>query len=82
MIRRNFSTNFFRRAGALLASAILLAVSLEHWSLFVNVLAWPLVTTMFVAEYLYRITRFRGFAHSSIWDGVRAFADDARRTHG
>lgn len=73
-------TVFF--AAQLVISAVLVAVSLEHWSLFVNVLAWPLVITMFVAEYVYRITRFRGFAHSSIWDGVRAFADRTRGTHG
>ena len=68
-------------AAQLVASGVLLAVSLEYWSVFINILTWPLVITMFVAEYVYRITRFRGFSHSSIWEGVRAFAD-GRRTHG
>jgi uncharacterized membrane protein len=49
------------------------AASLETWSLFVNVLSFPLVAVMFVAEYLYRIARFRDYPHASIWEGVRAF---------
>ena len=69
-------------AAQLVISGILLCVSLEYWSAFINILAWPLVITMFVGEYVYRITRFRGFAHSSIWEGVRAFAEGARRTNG
>lgn len=65
-----------------LLSVILLAVAPLHvWSLFVNVLSFPLIILMFVAEYLYRIVRFPGHAHASIWQGVAAFvghAQDAR----
>ena len=49
------------------------AASLETWSLFVNVLSFPLVAVMFVAEYLYRIARFPDYPHASIWEGIRAF---------
>ena len=68
----------------LVISAVLLTLSVESWSLFVNVLTLPLVAAVFIAEYIYRVIRFRDFAHASIWDGVRAFADEARarRTHG
>jgi uncharacterized membrane protein len=65
-----------------LASAILFALaSLENWSLFVNVLSFPLVPVMFVAEYLYRLARFPDFPHASIWQGVRAFVDHEQLPH-
>src|SRR3712207_3478000 len=41
-------------AAQLVISAVLLGVSLEYWSAFSNILAWPLVITMFGAEYVYR----------------------------
>ena len=78
-------------AGELVVSAVLLMSSVEIWSLFVNALTGPLVAFMFVAEYVYRVIRYRDFPHASIWQGVKAFVDDARvststesarRTHG
>lgn len=64
----------------LLLSATLLGVAtLNTWSIFVNVLSFPLVVAMFVAEYLYRRARFPGEAHVSIWKGVEAFIGHARR---
>ena len=45
---------------------------------FVNVLAFPLVAVMFVAEYLYRIARFPEDDHVSIWQGVDAYIRHAR----
>jgi uncharacterized membrane protein len=74
-----------------LLSAVLFALSLNYWSLFVNVLSLPLVALMFVVEYAYRIIRYRDFPHASIWQGIQAFAQDmrlpavpesVRRTHG
>jgi uncharacterized membrane protein len=45
-------------AGQLLLSALLFAYApLEIWSLFVNVLNLPLVTAMFVGEYVFRVLR-------------------------
>ena len=76
-------------AAQVVVSIVLLAfASLETWSLFVNVLSFPSVAAMFVGEYVYRVTRFRDYPHSSIWTGIRAFAShrhagkpDARSTH-
>jgi uncharacterized membrane protein len=61
-------------------SAVLFAfATLEAWSLFVNVLSVPLVAFMFVAEYLYRVTRYRDFAHASLAKGMELFADKTAR---
>lgn len=61
-------------AAQVLVSAILfLTASIDAWSLFVNVLTFPLVVLMFVAEYLFRIARFPDFPHASIWEGIQAF---------
>lgn len=61
-------------------SAVLFAfATLEAWSLFVNVLSLPLVAVMFVAEYAYRVARYRNFAHASLADGLRLFADKTAR---
>ena len=69
-------------AAQLVVSALLLAVgSLDHWSLFVNVLSFPLIAALFIAEYLYRIARFRDFPHVSLWEGVQAFASHRRSAH-
>ncbi len=66
-------------AAQVVVSAILFAsASLDIWSLFVNVLSFPLIVLMFVAEYLYRIARFPDHPHVSIWKGVQMFADEGR----
>lgn len=75
----------------LLLSAVLFAWSLTSWSLFINVLSFPLVVSMFAVEYAYRIIRYRDFPHATIWQCIQVFADDVRlpavpesvqRTHG
>ena len=66
-------------AAQIALSAILFTASpLEVWSFFVNVLAFPLVGVMFVAEYLYRIARFPEDDHVSIWKGVEAYLRHTR----
>jgi uncharacterized membrane protein len=47
--------------------------SLAAWSLFVNVLGLPLIFAMFVVEYLYRVLRYRHFAHAPLFASVLAF---------
>ena len=64
----------------LATSAVLFVWSLEAWSLFVNVLSWPLVVLMFVVEYAYRLVACRGFAHATFLQSVQAFTDDMRAT--
>lgn len=66
-------------AAQIVASAVLLAAgSLERWSLFVNVLSFPLVAGLFVVEYLFRISHIRNFPHVSLWEGMNAFARHPR----
>jgi uncharacterized membrane protein len=55
---------------------------LGTWSLFINVLNFPLLALMFIGEYAYRIICHREFPHASLLDGIRAFSNDARRTTG
>jgi uncharacterized membrane protein len=63
-----------------IVSAALFAFgSRELWSLFINVLSFPLVVATFVVEYLYRIMRFPHFPHTSIWTGVRLFVEQRSR---
>jgi uncharacterized membrane protein len=68
----------FFAAQVLVSIALLGTTSLETWSLFVNVLSFPMIVFMFAAEYLYRITRFPGYPHASIWKGVQLFIGEAR----
>jgi uncharacterized membrane protein len=59
-----------------LTSLLLFAfASLPAWSLFVNVLSLPLIAAMFIAEYVYRVLRYRRFSHASLFAGVRAFRE-------
>ena len=63
---------FFAVAAA--ASAFLFAfASIAAWSLFVNLLMWPLVAAMFVIEYAIRLRCLSDLDHVSIFASVRAF---------
>jgi uncharacterized membrane protein len=64
-------------AAQLAGSALLLAyASLETWSLFINVLSFPLVGLMFALDYLYRVIRYRHLPQSSIATAIQAYAKD------
>jgi uncharacterized membrane protein len=66
-------------AAMALASLLLFAFApLQTWSLFVNVLTFPLIAGMFVVEYVYRLLRYRTFSHVSLLTAVRAFHDLGR----
>lgn len=54
--------------------ALALFASAQAWSLFVNVLEWPLVACMFLAELAVRRLRFKSYDHVGIAETVRAFA--------
>jgi uncharacterized membrane protein len=62
-----------------LASSALLFTftSLHTWSLFINILNFPLVALMFTGEYLYRVRRYRNYPHASFAKSMQAFAKDA-----
>lgn len=66
--------------GSMALTSLLLFVfaSLPAWSLFVNVLSLPLIAAMFVAEYVYRVLRYRRFSHSSLITSVWAFQELGR----
>lgn len=57
-------------------SALLLRFgSVESWSLFVNVLNFPLLALMFAVDYLYRVLRF-GDSPASLASAIQAYAKD------
>jgi uncharacterized membrane protein len=63
-------------AAQLAVSALLLRFgSLESWSLFVNVLNFPLLALMFGADYLFRVVRF-GDSPASLATAIQAYAKD------
>ncbi len=62
-------------AAQLATSALLFVLAPRAtWSLFVNVLDFPLVVVMFATEYSIRRLRFRNYPHISIRETVRTFA--------
>jgi uncharacterized membrane protein len=59
-----------------IVSALLFVfASRELWSLFINVLSFPLIVATFVVEYAWRIMRYPEVSHVSIWAGIRLFMD-------
>jgi uncharacterized membrane protein len=67
-------------AGQLTVSLALFLLAPDTvWSLFINVLDLPLVATMFMLEYAYRLRRFWNHSHGSIADIVRIFAEQPER---
>lgn len=76
--RVTFAWCVFFAAQVIVSMILFSATSLETWSLFVNILSFPLIVLMFVAEYLYRIARFPDYPHVSIWKGIQLFAGEAR----
>ncbi|MGC2517584.1 MAG: hypothetical protein WA373_00540 [Burkholderiales bacterium] len=65
------------------ASALLFELSsIETWSLFINLLNFPLVALMFAGEYLYRVTHHRDYPQASIAMTIRAFAGDSSVSSG
>ena len=68
-------------AAQLAVSALLLHLGrLESWSLFINVLNFPLCALMFVGDYLYRVVRYRDWPQSSIANVIQAYARDRAST--
>ncbi len=68
-------------AAQLVISALLFMFApLNLWSLYINVLNFPLLACMFIGEYIYRAVRHREFPHASLFDGIRAFSNDAARS--
>jgi uncharacterized membrane protein len=67
-------------AAQLLTSVLLFRFApINAWSLFINVLNFPLLALMFIGEYGYRIVRHRDFPHATLLDGIRAFSNDTAR---
>lgn len=61
-------------AGQILLSLIIFYwFSVETWSLFANVLNWPLVILMFVVEYICRKKMNPDFQHASIKQSIGAY---------
>ncbi|MGH3850771.1 MAG: hypothetical protein ACRDRT_13890 [Pseudonocardiaceae bacterium] len=65
-------------AAQIVTSALLFRfATLNVWSLFVNVLNFPLLVLMFVAEYGYRVLSYPNHPQVTIMKAIRAFTDDA-----
>lgn len=60
--------------GAQLAGSLVLFLTtpIAAWSYFINVMNLPLVLGMFLAEYAYRLVRFRHLPRSRLTDMIRA----------
>jgi uncharacterized membrane protein len=54
---------------------------LAWWSIFINLLAWPLVGVMFAAEYFVRLTLHPDAEKVSIMQGIQAFTTYFSRTN-
>jgi uncharacterized membrane protein len=48
------------------------------WSVFINLMNFPLLALMFAGEYWYRVTRHPDFPRASIATAIQAFMQDAR----
>lgn len=65
-------------AAQLIASVMLYAfASLEHWSVFVNLLNLPLLGLMFAGQWFCRNVRHPEFPRASTWQAIEAFTKDA-----
>ncbi|MGH8635325.1 MAG: hypothetical protein ACRET7_14495 [Burkholderiales bacterium] len=70
-------------AAQILVSVLLFAfVPLEIWSLFVNVLSFPLVVLMFAGEYFYRMVHYPDHPRASIATALRAFTGQGSAATG
>ncbi len=67
---------------AMLSTLLFLFSPIEVWSLFANLLAWPLVIAMFVIEYLVRRRVLPDERQHGILDGMRAYLKTARGAVG
>ena len=58
---------------AAISTFLFVTQSREAWSLFINVLVWPLTAAMFVVEYAVRLRVLRDLDHVSLLATMRAF---------
>jgi len=59
---------------ALTSTLLYLTASRDAWSVFANLLYWPLIVAMFVGEYAIRRMVLRDVHHVSLMSSVRAYA--------
>ena len=71
--------SFFFAMQIVVSLIIFNAGSIEAWSLFANVLNWPLVVLMFVVEYAFRRKVDPDFQHATISQSVTAYFDNKRK---
>jgi uncharacterized membrane protein len=71
--------SFFFAAQIVVSLLIFNVGSIEAWSLFANVLNWPLVVLMFVIEYAFRRKVDPDFQHATIGQSVAAYFDNKRK---
>lgn len=63
----------------LVSLMIFALASIETWSLFANVLNWPMIITMFVGEYACRKHFNPDFQHASIRESISAYMNNKNK---
>lgn len=58
---------------ASISTLLFFTQSREAWSLFINVLVWPITVALFAIEYAVRLRVLRDVDHVSLWTTMRAF---------
>jgi len=69
----------FFAAQVLLSLVIFATTSIATWSVFANILHWPMIAAMFGAEYLCRKHYNPHFQHASIRQSVLAYLDNRKK---
>lgn len=64
---------------AALSALLYFTVSRDAWSLFANLLYWPLLVVMFLGEYAVRRSVLSDVDHGSIMTSVRTFAESQHK---
>jgi len=59
---------------------IFIWASIHTWSVFANILHWPMIILMFVAEYIFRKRCNPDFRHATIRQSVLAYLDSRKKT--
>lgn len=64
----------------IVSAALYSFASITAWSFFINVLNLPLLATMFIVEYLYRITAHPDHPRATIWRAIEVYSKDLAAT--
>jgi uncharacterized membrane protein len=75
--RLTLSWCLFFAAQVIISALLYRFASLDTWSLFINLLNFPLLALMFVVDYVYRVIRFRHYPQASILKVIQVYSQDS-----